>query len=105
MFLNTEFQKWYSSEISKQVLITGDVKTIDPIDLTTSKMKCVSAQWFIRRFFQYMQDRPDIVVNGFKAIAQSIDDGVPFLDNVIDDDDFDSSDDDGTDAYFSDESV
>ena len=81
-FLNTEFQKWYSSEISKQVLITGDVNTIDPIDLTTSKMKCVSAQWFIR-FFQYMQDRPDIVVNGFKAIAQSIDDGVPFLDNVI----------------------
>ncbi len=53
-----------------------------------------------------MQDRPDIVVNGFKAIAQSIDDGVPFLDNVIDDhDDYDSSDDDSTDAYFSNESV
>ena len=47
---------------------------------------------------------PDIVVNGFKAIAQSIDAGDPVLDDDFDGDSSDSdcdSDQDGASAFFS----
>ena len=45
-----------------------------------------------------MQDRPSIIVNGFKTIARSIDDGRPFLDDYDDGDDDDSSADSGDDG-------
>ena len=48
-FLKSEFQRWYSEEIAKELSKSdGDVNKIDPVDLTTAKMKCISAQWIVR---------------------------------------------------------
>ena len=50
-FLKSEFQKWYSDEIAQLLSNSdGDVNLIDPVDLTTAKMKYVSAQWMVRLF-------------------------------------------------------
>ena len=53
---------------------------IEPVDLSSAKMKCIGAQWLVR-LFEYLSDSPSIIVNGFLAanIAQSIDAGKPIL--------------------------
>ena len=104
-FLKSEFRKWYLDEVTQQLsIVNGDIDSIDPIDLSTARMKCVSAQWIVR-LSEYLQSCPDIIVNGFKAISKSIDAGRP----VLDDKDFESAtshngSDESTDsasAYFS----
>ena len=80
-FLRSEFQQWYSSdEIAKQL---EDTDEIEPVDLSTSRMKCVGAQWMVR-LFEYISQNPSLIVNGFLAanIAQSIDAGTPVLDDA-----------------------
>ena len=43
-FLQSEFQKWYSDEVAQQLNnLNGDTDNLDPIDLTTARMKCVKA--------------------------------------------------------------
>uniref|UniRef100_A0A1X7VTN4 Uncharacterized protein n=1 Tax=Amphimedon queenslandica TaxID=400682 RepID=A0A1X7VTN4_AMPQE len=99
--------KWYSDEVVQQLsVVNGDFDSIDPIDLSTARMKCVSARWIVR-MSEYLQSCPDIIANGFKAIGKSIDAGKPILD---DDGDFESADShngsddescDSVSAYFS----
>ena len=50
---------------------------IEPVDLSSAKMKCIGAQWLVR-LFEYLSDSPSTIVNGFLA-AQSIDAGKPIL--------------------------
>ena len=113
--MKCEFQRWYSEEIAQQLSNSGgDIDSIDSVDLTTARMKCISAQW-IARMYDHFCTSPDIIVNGFKAIACSIDAGEPVLDDIVPcadgsrtsmsdktddlDDDYDS--DDVSSAYFS----
>ena len=43
-FLKSEFQRWYSEEIAQQLSNSGgDIDSIDSVDLTTARMKCISA--------------------------------------------------------------
>ena len=72
-FLRSEFQKWYANEIGLQ-LTTASNEELEPVDLSTAKMKSVGAQWLVR-LDEYISESPDIIVNGFIAsgIPQSID--------------------------------
>ena len=55
---------------------------LEPIDLSTARIKCVGAQWLVR-LVEHLSSNPDIIVNGFLAagIPQSIDKGKPVLDD------------------------
>ena len=79
-FLRSEFQQWYSNEITQQLNSMTCEDEIEPVDLSSAKMKCIGAQWLVR-LFEYLSDSPSIIVNGFLAanIAQSIDAGKPIL--------------------------
>ena len=105
-FLKSEFQNWYSEEISRQLSNSGgDIDNIDPVDLTTARMKSNCAKWIVQMSDHFCQS-PSIIVNGFTAIAKSIDASKPFLDdtdNASDDEDHDSDDfeDATSSAYFS----
>ena len=79
-FLTTEFQQWYSNEITQQLNSMTCEDEIEPVDLSSAKMKCIGAQWLVR-LFEYLSDSPSIIVNGFLAanIAQSINVGKPIL--------------------------
>ena len=37
----------------------------EPVDLSTSWMKCVSGQWLVQ-LYKYLEDNPQIVVHGFR---------------------------------------
>ena len=76
-FLRSEFQQWYSNEITQQLNSMTCEDEIEPVDLSSAKMKCIRAQWLVR-LFEYLSDSPSIIVNGFLA-AQSIDAGKPIL--------------------------
>ena len=78
--------------------------------MTTARIKCFSAQWIVR-LYNHLYLSPDVIINGFSAIARSINAGQPVLDGDSDsmanadsnEDDADSNEDDsdnGT-AYFS----
>ena len=91
-FLKSEFQKWYSEEIAHQLSNSdGDIDSLDPVDLTTARMKCVSARW-IEQMFNYLSNSPDIIVHGFKAIASSIEAGKPVLADIDSDNETDDCD-------------
>ena len=79
-FLRSEFQQWYSNEITQQLNSMTCEDEIEPVDLSSAKMKCIGAQWLVR-LFEYLSDSPSIIVNGFLAanIAQSIDAGKSIL--------------------------
>lgn len=106
-FLKSEFQRWYAEEVAQQLSNSGgDINGVS-IDLSTARMKCISAQWIVR-MNDHLCSSPDIIVNGFKDIARSIDAGEPVLvdldetDEMDDSDDFVSDEDDADDAcYFS----
>ena len=73
-FLQSQFQNWYASELKKQIDTVCDIDDLEPIDLTTAKMKCISAQW-ITKLYEYLCKNPEIIVNGFLAagISQALD--------------------------------
>ena len=117
-FLKSAFQRWYSEEIAQQLSNSGgDIDSIDSVDLTTARMKCISARWIVQMYDHFCTS-PDIIVNGFKAIARSIDAGEPVIDDIVlcadgsctsmsdeiddSDDDYDSDEfEDVLSAYFS----
>lgn len=74
-FLRSEFQNWYAEQLAAQ-----DDDELVPVDLSSSRMKCVGAQWLVR-LFDHLSGSPDIINNGFIAsgIPHSIDAGVPYL--------------------------
>lgn len=82
-FLRSQFQKWYTEEVAQQLSSsTSDVNGIKTIDLSTARMKSTSAQWNVR-MFDHLCSSPDIIGNGFKDIAHSIDAGEPVLDDLV----------------------
>ena len=98
-FLRSEFQKWYANEIGLQ-LTTASNEELEPVDLSTAKMKSVGAQWLVR-LDEYISESPDIIVNGFIAsgIPQSIDAGMPIVnEDSSDSDDSTSTSEDSEDS-------
>ncbi len=89
-FLQNEFRDWYATEVSKQMR-DG---TLSPVDLSTSRMKCIGATSLIRSF-EYLENNPHLLVNGFHSacIPQSIDTGQPIITTDL----IDSEDDNYTD--------
>ena len=65
-----------------------DDDDIEPVDLSTPRMKCIGGQWMVK-LFEYMSDNPALINNGFQAahIPQSIDAGKPMFEEEEDDDD------------------
>ena len=74
-FLQSEFRDWYATEVAKQ-LTNGNTGTVSPVDLSTSRMKCIGVSWLIH-LYEYLESNPLLLVNGFHAagIPQSIDAG------------------------------
>ena len=110
-FLQKEFQNWYAGELKEKMDAASDEDEIEPVDLTTARMKCVGAQWLVR-LYEYLCNNPHIIVNGFHAasISQSIDAGKPILNNTIElscdedgSDDSDSNTDSDLDEFSDDE--
>ena len=58
-FLRSEFHKWYANEIGLQ-LTTASNEELEPVDLSTAKMKSVGAQWLVR-LDEYISESPDIM--------------------------------------------
>ena len=82
-FMRAEFQRWYSNEITTQL---STEEELQPVDLSTARMKCLGAQWLVR-LQEYLSQSPHIVVNGFIAsgITPSIDVMEPVLDDATED--------------------
>ena len=64
-FLKSQFQSWYASEITEQ-LRSCTAEEIEPVDLSTARMKCLGAQWLVK-LVDHLAESPDIIVNGFIA--------------------------------------
>lgn len=78
-FLKSQFENWYSDQVSQKLSASNaDIDEIEPVDLSTARMKNICAQW-IEQMHDHFCMSPDIIVNGFKAIAKSIDAGKPVL--------------------------
>ena len=84
--LSKEFQGWYANEIADQ-LQSCTVEELEPIDLSTAKMKCLGAQWLVN-VVDNLASSPDIIVNGFVAsgITRSIEAGEPVMTDVSSED-------------------
>ena len=66
-FLQGEFQKWYSDQITQQLdNPTTDFSTaeLNPVDLSMAAMKEITGQWLVKTY-NYISDNPDFIVNGF----------------------------------------
>lgn len=71
-FMRERFQSWYADQIQKQI---ADGTDAVPVDLKLSRMKPLSAKWFVE-LSDYLKVNPSIIVNGFKeaGIAAAIED-------------------------------
>ena len=105
-FLKSQFQTWYSEQVSERLTDAGgDIDKIESVDMTTARMKCVSAQWIVR-LYDHLCLSPDVIANGFLAIARSINAGQPdwnsdSMANSDSNEDDDEDDSDNGTAYFS----
>ena len=65
-FLRRKFQEWYSEQISDQLQDGQELSSfeLDPITLGLPMMKEAVAGWLVE-MFQYFQENPQIIVNGF----------------------------------------
>ena len=68
-FLRDKFSSWYSAEVEKQ-LSSGHQARELTVDTRMQVVKELSAQWLLG-FFDYMQCKPDLFVNGFKEAGIS----------------------------------
>ena len=99
-YLQREFQEWYANEVSSNIdTNTGMLK--QPVDLSTSKMKCIGVPWLVR-LYEHIATNPQYVVNGFIAagIPQSIDAGQPI---ALHEDNNTCTDDESTDDEYTDD--
>ncbi len=105
-FLKKQFENWYAEELKEKIDAVDDFDEIEPVDLSTARMKCVGARWLVK-LYDYLSDNPQIIVNGFFAahITQSITNGEPILENPIVGIDDDSEEDDSEDEEDDDEKV
>ena len=78
VFLRSQFQQWYASEITSQNGVGND--KFEPVDMSAPRMKSVGAKWLVSLNDHFL-DSPDIIINGFLAsgIPQSINNGTPYL--------------------------
>ncbi len=79
--MRSEFQAWYADQVKQQC--GDDQEAIEPVDMSTPRMKCVGGQWLVR-LYEHLLKNPLIVANGFLSagIPQSIDAGKPILDDL-----------------------
>ena len=79
MYLRSQFQQWYASEITSQNGAANDVN-FEPVDMSAPRMKAVGAKWLVS-LYEHFLESPDIIINGFLAsgIPQSIDNKTPYL--------------------------
>lgn len=63
--LQSSFQKWYASQIQKQIQQSPS-SSLTPVDIRLSTIKPVHAKWLIEDY-DYIKSRPEIIINGFKA--------------------------------------
>lgn len=108
-FLRSEFQDWYANEVSKEYTNSEshDSNTgISPIDLSTSRMKCLGGQW-LGKMFDYLSNNSSIICNGFHAahIPHSIDAGVPVLEDEVPISEHENSEDDEENEEISDDNA
>ena len=83
-FLREKFSTWYSLEVAKQLSSGVQAKEVK-VDTRMQVVKELSAQW-LAGFFDHMQNKPEIVVNGFKKAG--IKDGSPQSNDEDDSDPF-----------------
>ena len=60
-FLRSKFSQWYSDELTELFMEDDD----KPVDLSMTRMKCMSGQWLVQ-LYEYLEDNPQIIVHGFK---------------------------------------
>jgi len=63
--LQSSFQKWYVSQIQKQI-VQAPNSSLTPVDTRLSVIKPIHAQWLVDAY-NSTKNRPDIIVNGFRA--------------------------------------
>ena len=63
--LKSSFQKWYASEIQKQIKDVAEGSPLTPVDTRISVIKPLHAKWLMDAY-DYIKSKPKIV-NGFKA--------------------------------------
>ena len=86
-FLRSKFSEWYSDELAELFDDDDDDLTVD---LSTSRMKSVGAKWIVQ-LYEYLADKPHIIVNGFKHA------GIYSALGLLDDDNIPTTDDSDTD--------
>ena len=66
-FLREKFNKWYSEKVADQLRAGGGIQPV-------AEMRSIGGQWLVQ-MFKYIQDNPQIIVNGFikAGIPQAID--------------------------------
>ena len=60
-FLRSKFSKWYTDELT-ELFINGDDT---PVDMSTSRMKCIGGQWIVQAF-EHLENNQHIIVHGFR---------------------------------------
>ena len=86
--LKQQFNQWYSEQVLTQLGEVGDMEELEiqPIDLSMSAMKEVSAKWLVNAA-NYISDNPGIIVNGFirSGILRVLDGETSEDSSVVDD--------------------
>ena len=73
-FLSAKFQNWYANEMTAQLHSGCTVDSLEPVDFSFARMKCLGAQWLVD-LMDHLSATPDIIVHGFitSGITPSID--------------------------------
>ena len=59
--MRKKFSEWYSQQVT-ELYVNGDD---EPVDLSSSQMKCLGAQW-MTEVVEHLADNPHIIINGFR---------------------------------------
>ena len=59
-FIHSKFSEWYAEQVTELFYNDDD----NPVDLSTTRMKCLGAQWMVA-LYEHLTDNPYIIVNGF----------------------------------------
>jgi hypothetical protein len=83
--LRMSFENWYSEEIVSQLNELEDSETVvNPVDLSLTKLKPLSAKWLVQ-MFQHIKNKPDIIRSGFSeagitnALKSHLEDELPLV--------------------------
>ena len=59
-FIHSKFSEWYAEQVTKLFYNDDD----NPFNLSTTRMKCLGAQWMVA-LYEHLTDNPHVIVNGF----------------------------------------